>query len=121
MSRLIEITERNFDDTVMGSGSGVVLLEVGAPRCGPCRELLRVLEAVADGLGPGIRIATTNADVEVELAVRLRIRSLPTLVVFRDGVEVERTSGYAGSRAVQAMVARYERDAAPAFAGGASG
>ena len=117
MSRLIEVTERNFE-AVLAERSGVVLLEVGAPRCGPCRELLRVLEALADGLGPEVRIASTNADVEVELAVRLRIRSLPTLIVFRDGVEVERSSGYAGSRAVQALVRRYARDA---FAGDPTG
>ncbi|MBL4685010.1 MAG: thioredoxin family protein [Nannocystaceae bacterium] len=103
MSVLFDVTEDNFD-ALIEHAQGPVLLEVGAPRCGPCRELVRVLETLVDEVQPHLRIATTNADTEVGLAARLRIRSLPTLLVFRDGVEVERRCGYAGSRSVQALV-----------------
>lgn len=103
MSVLFDVTDANFD-ALIDRAQGPVLLEVGAPRCGPCRELVRVLEALADEVQPQVRLATTNADTEVDLAARLKIRSLPTLLVFRDGVEVERRCGYAGSRSVQALV-----------------
>ena len=70
-----------------------VLVDVWAPWCGPCRLMAPAFEAAARELEPNMRLIKLNSESEQELAVRLGIRGIPTMILFQDGKEVARVSG----------------------------
>ena len=77
------ITEDNFKDTIQRSG--IVLLDWWAPWCGPCRSFAPVFEAASEKHA-AVVFAKVNTDVEQELAGSFAIRSIPTIMVFREKV-----------------------------------
>ena len=70
-----------------------VLVDFWAPWCGPCRMMAPVLEHVAHDRATTLQVAKVNTDEQQELAGRFNIRSIPTLILFRDGRELARQSG----------------------------
>ena len=83
MGRAVELTSANFRDVV--EKNGIVLIDWWAEWCGPCRAFAPVFERVADK-NPDIVFAKVNTDVEQELSGSFQIRSIPTLMIFRDKV-----------------------------------
>ena len=69
-----------------------VLVDVWAPWCGPCLMMAPAYEAAARELEPKVRLIKLNSDAEQAVASRLGIRSIPTMILFREGREVARTS-----------------------------
>ena len=86
------LDETSFDKIVGRSGLPVVV-DFWAPWCGPCRAMAPAFEAAATELHTKVRFAKVNTDAAQALAMRHRIRGIPTLILYADGRETARTSG----------------------------
>jgi thioredoxin 2 len=70
-----------------------LLVDFWAPWCGPCRMMAPGFEAAARDFEPRVRLAKVDTDEEPELGARYNIRSIPTLVLFKNGKEAARMNG----------------------------
>lgn len=88
---VLNIKNENFETVVLDS-SKPVLVDFWASWCGPCKMLAPVIDEFAED-HPEFKIGKVNVDDENALTRKFRIRSVPTLIVFKDGVEVNRAVG----------------------------
>ncbi len=103
-----ELDGVGFERQVTASDLPVVV-DFWAPWCGPCHAMAPHFERAARELEPGVRLAKLNTEEERAVASRYDIRSIPTLILFKNGREVARQSGAMDSE----NLVRWVRSAAP--------
>ena len=87
----IEITRDNFTEEVANSPVQV-LIDLWAPWCGPCSMMSPVIDEIAES-AEGFKVGKVNVDEQMEIAASLRVRSIPTLVVFKNGEVAAKSIG----------------------------
>ncbi len=81
-----------------------VVVDVWAPWCGPCLAMAPEYEKAAQATEPRARFLKLNSDNEQAISARLGIRGIPTMLVYRDGKEIARTSGSRSARDIMSWV-----------------
>ena len=99
---VINVTKANFDEVVKNSDVPV-LVDFNAGWCGPCQAMKPMLDELAEG-NPGYVVASVDIDAEDELAEAYDVTSIPCLVVFKGGEEVNRSVGLIPKEAIAELV-----------------
>ena len=95
MSSLTNLSEETFDEEV-GSSDVPLVVDFWAEWCGPCRMVAPILESIAEDNEGKLRVAKLNVDDAPNIARRFEVMSIPTLIVFKDGVAKKRLVGAKG-------------------------
>jgi len=95
----ITVTDQNFADEVERSPLPV-LVDMWAPWCGPCRQIAPVVEALAAELSGRLKVGKLNVDENPVTAERFRILSIPALLMFKEGREIDRIIGAQSSSSI---------------------
>jgi thioredoxin 1 len=102
---VVELTKDNFEQVV--TSNPTVIIDFWAPWCGPCKGFAPVFERVAES-NPDVVFAKVNTDEEQEIAQHFQIRSIPTLMVFRDQIIVFSQPGALPQSALEQVVDKAE-------------
>ncbi len=99
----VKLTNENFEEEVLKNQS-VVLVDFWATWCGPCKMIAPVLEEIAKEFEGRVKVGKVNVDEEGELAVKYRVSSIPTLVLFKNGNIVNVTVGFHSKAEIENMI-----------------
>ena len=101
----VTLTQENFEQTV--SAGGIVLVDFWATWCGPCRQFGPIFEEASEKY-PDIVFGKVDTDDQQQMAMAAQITSIPTLMVFRDGIAVFRQSGALPLSALEDLISQVQ-------------
>jgi thioredoxin 1 len=103
MAEVKHVNDTTFETEVM-KASGPVLVDFWAPWCGPCRMLAPVIDSLATKYEGKLKVCKVNTDESPATPGKYDIHGIPTLIVFKDGAEVQRHVGYAPESQLAGMI-----------------
>lgn len=95
-SNVLNVTDADFDSVVLQS-SEPVLVDLWAPWCGPCRMIGPVVEDMANTYAGKVKVTKVNVDDNPQVSLRYHVRSIPTVLMFKDGQIVDTLIGAPGN------------------------
>lgn len=111
---IFDATALDFDQSVIqNSFHKPVLVDFWAEWCAPCKALMPLLAQIAESYRGELLLAKVNCDVEQDIVMRFGIRSLPTVVLFKDGQPVDGFAGAQPESQIRAMLAPHVAEPAP--------
>lgn len=87
-----QINDQNFE-TEITSYQGTALVDFFAPWCGPCQAMEPIIEELSDEMKENAKVVKLNVDENPVTAQKFGVMSIPTLIIFKDGKEIERMLG----------------------------
>ena len=99
---ILNVTSSNFDEEVLKSDK-TVLIDFYADWCGPCKMFSPIIESVANE-NEDVKVVKINVDDAQDLAIEYQVMSIPTVVIIKDGKEVNRNVGMASKSQILEMV-----------------
>ncbi len=100
-----EFTDTNFNDTALANGVSVV--DFWAEWCGPCRLVAPIIEQLAEEYDGKALIGKVNVDHNPEVSMKYGVRSIPTILIFKDGEIVEKHVGTATKATLEEKIASH--------------
>ena len=111
---VFDVTQADFEEKVLAASMRVpVLIDFWAPWCGPCKQLGPVLEKLVAELGGRVLLAKVNTDDEMQLPALFGVRSLPTVLLVREGRPIDGFVGAQPESAIRALLAPHLDGTAP--------
>jgi len=95
MSNAMAVTDNSFDSEVLG-GDVPVVVDFWAEWCGPCKMVAPVLDELASEYAGRVKVTKLNVDENPATSMKYMVRSIPTLIFFKDGQKVDQVIGAAG-------------------------
>ncbi|MBO3664212.1 thioredoxin family protein [Microbacterium stercoris] len=99
----VELTAETFEPTV--TGDGIVLVDIWAEWCGPCKQFAPIYDAAATE-NPDIVFGKVDSEANPELSAALGVQAIPTLMVFRDGIGLFQQAGALPKPALDSLIAQ---------------
>ena len=99
----IKITKENFENEVLKSDKPV-LIDFWADWCGPCRAVAPIIEELAESYKGKVVIGKLDVDTNPEVSRKYEVMSIPTVILFNGGKEVQRQIGFGGKDAYVDMI-----------------
>ncbi|MCD6109863.1 thioredoxin [bacterium] len=96
-----ELTDANFNDEI---ATGVTFVDFFAVWCGPCKMLAPIVEELTTEYEGKAKIARLDVDQAPHVAGQYGVQSIPTMIIFKDGQEVDRMIGFQGKEGIKARL-----------------
>jgi len=98
------LTQNNFKQMTT---YGLVLVDFWAPWCGPCKVVAPILNEIAEEQQGKLRVGKVNVDNQQALAAKFKVRSIPTMILFKNGKDVKRIVGAKTKKGLMAEIQEY--------------
>jgi len=105
-SVIVEVTDQNFDQDVLKSDKPV-LVDFWATWCGPCRAIAPIVNELAHEYEGKVKVRKMDVDGNMATPMRYNVRSIPTLLVFKDGQVKDQIVGYVPKEQIQKLLDKH--------------
>ena len=97
---LVKLNNQNFENEI---SRGTMLVDFYADWCGPCKMIAPIIEEIA-AERDDIKVGKVNVDTDPQIAIKYNVQSIPTIIIFKNGIEASRIIGYRSKEDILAML-----------------